>query len=533
MFRFAFARAAFAALSAFSAFAGSASLATLTTLLAAAPALAQDPLPQAVLDALAKAGAPPESFAGVAVPLGHRTAPWRFQHMKPMQPGSAMKLVTAIVALDTLGATHTGRTRLITAAPVVEGTLQGDLILQGGADPTFTIGEFWRLLLELRDRGVRRVEGDLVLDRSRYRPARLDVGAPPFDERPEGWWNVIPDALLIDGGLQPVELSADGAGLSARLMPALAGASLDPSRVRLVDAPCAQWDAGWEAATLRDGVGNGVGNGAASSGREAMAQFNGTFPRNCRRVEEMQLIDRSRYIELLFAQTWRELGGQWTGRVREGTAPASGTRLIAEHRSAPWGEVLRPLMKTSDNTLTRLLFLELGVPGMAAAPGRDTIDIAREFVPQWFAQKGIAADGLVVDNGSGLSRSERISPQTLAELVRWAYGSRHAPDLLMSLPVAGVDGTLRNRIKASPATGMARLKTGTLRNVAALAGVAYDADARPWAVAVIVNHDIGAGARPALDAFVDAFAREGPVRWAARAGSRGGAAAIGPQADGP
>jgi serine-type D-Ala-D-Ala carboxypeptidase/endopeptidase (penicillin-binding protein 4) len=170
------------------------------------------------------------------------------------------------------------------------------------------------------------------------------------------------------------------------------------------------------------------------------------------------------------------------------------------------------LMKTSDNTLARLLFLELGVPGMADEPAAQTLQLAREVVPRWFAERGIAAPGLVVDNGSGLSRSERITATTLARLVEWVWHSRHASDLLMSLPVAGVDGTLRNRIKDSPASGLARLKTGTLRNVAALAGVAYDPRGRPWALALIVNHDIGAGARPVLDAFIDDFARHGPWR---------------------
>ena len=115
-----------------------------------------------------------------------------------------------------------------------------------------------------------------------------------------------------------------------------------------------------------------------------------------------------------------------------------------------------------------------------------------------------------MDNGSGLSRIERIQPLALARLLEWAWHSRHAPDLLMALPVAGVDGTLRNRLKDSPASGSARMKTGTLRNVAALAGVVNDAQGRPWALVAIVNHDIGAGARPVLDALVDDFARCGP-----------------------
>jgi D-alanyl-D-alanine carboxypeptidase/D-alanyl-D-alanine-endopeptidase (penicillin-binding protein 4) len=283
-------------------------------------------------------------------------------------------------------------------------------------------------------------------------------------------------------------------------VPTVQGVRIDTSELRLNDQPCNNWDAEWVPPRAQD----------EATGVTVVLQ--GAYPRQCRRADEMQLVDRTRYAGLVFAQGWREMGGQWAGTVREAAVPAEpAARVLAERRSRPWGEVLRPLIKTSDNTLARLLFLELGVPGMAQAPQARTIDLARAAVQRWFADKGLPAQGLVMDNGSGLSRSERISPMAMARLVEWVWGSRHAPDLLMALPVAGVDGTLRNRLKASPATGLARLKTGSLKNVAALAGVVKDPRGRPWAVALMVNHDSGpSAARPVLDAFIDDFARHGP-----------------------
>jgi len=465
----------------------------------AAATWAEDSLPPAVQAALARAGVPEDALGAVALPLGHRGTPWQHRAAVPMQPGSAMKLVTAVVALDRLGATHAGRTRLLSSATQQGAVLRGDVVLQGGADPDFGAPRLWQMLQTLRDAGITRIEGDLLLDRHRYRPARVDLGLPPFDERPEGWWNVIPDALLFDGGLQPFRLDARGVAFSARLTPQLTGVQVDSSGLALNDRPCSDWDRDWRTPAVHDGA-DGV-----------RITLQGAYPRGCARTEQMQLVDRTRLIGLWFAQVWRELGGQWVGQVREAQAPAAAdARVLAEERSRPWGEVLRPLVKTSDNTWARLLFLELGVPAMAASPQATTLELARIAVQDWFAEKRIAAPGLVMDNGSGLSRSERITPLTMAELLRWAWHSRHAPDLLMSLPVAGVDGTLRNRLKDSPATGVARLKTGTLRNVAALAGVVNDPRGRPWALVVFVNHDIGAGARPVLDTFVDDFARHGP-----------------------
>ncbi len=490
----------------------------------APPPLADGTLPGTVAQALAQARLPADSLGAVALPLGHDARPWQYRADVPMQPGSAMKLVTAIVALDRLGGTHTGRTRLLAGGPVVAGVLQGDLVLQGGADPDFGIAPLWLMLRELRDQGITRITGDLVLDRHRYRPARMDLRVAPFDERPESWWNVIPDALPIDLGLQTLELVADDRRLRARLKPAIAGLRVDTSRMTLNDKPCTAWSDDWVTPLRLDephrdrdrdmNTGTARHTGHAGDAEDpdndaAVLVLQGAFPRRCSRNEELQAADRTRHAGLVFAQTWRELGGRWDGRVRDAEAAAPETlTVLAQRRSRPWGEMLRTMVKTSDNTLARLLFLELGVPAMAAQPQATTLDLARQAVQDWVAQQDIAAAGLVVDNGSGLSRSERISAQTLAQTLAWGWRSRHAPDILATLPVAGVDGTMRNRLQDSPAAGRARLKTGSLRNVRALAGVVVDPQGRAWALAAMVNDDthIDAG-RAVLDLLVDRIAR--------------------------
>ena len=247
---------------------------------------------------------------------------------------------------------------------------------------------------------------------------------------------------------------------------------------------------------------------------------------------ELQLIDRNELSERLFRSLWQGLGGTWAGRAREAAAPAE-TRLLARRTSRPWGELLRHQNKTSDNAWTRLLFLELGVPETVAQPGGVTRETMRETthettqeradrsVRRWFAEHGISDAGLVTDNGSGLSRSERISPWQLARLLQVAYSGKNAADLQMSLPAVGVDGTMRNRLKNSPATGWARLKTGTLKNVVALAGYVNDGDGKPWAVAMMINHEEASRGRPVLDALVDHIARHGPHAVAAGIGPQG------------
>jgi serine-type D-Ala-D-Ala carboxypeptidase/endopeptidase (penicillin-binding protein 4) len=456
------------------------------------------PLPEPVLAALRNAGVSPSALAAVALPLASSSGAtaWGHQAALPMQPASTMKLVTSVVALDQLGPNARGYTELRSAAQLEGAVLQGDLVLKGGADPDLGVPEFWALLQELRHQGIRSISGNLVIDRTLWRPARPDLGLPPFDDAPEFPYNVVPDALQLAGNLLPISLASDAEGaVRATTVPALLGLRLD-SRMKASDSRCADWDDDWLPATV------------VADGPNTQITLNGGFPKNCTQRAQLQLIDRLELAERLFRTLWLDMGGQWAGRAVEGAAPAD-TRLLARRVSRTWGEVLRPLNKTSDNALTRMLYLNLGVPAMASDSQSSTSALADLAVRRWFAAHHIATEGLVLDNGSGLSRSERISPLQLARLLKVAHESRYASDLKMSIPTAGVDGTLRNRLKTSPAMGWARLKTGTLRNVTALAGYVNDAKGQPWAVAMMINDDKAAAARPALDALVDHIARVG------------------------
>jgi D-alanyl-D-alanine carboxypeptidase/D-alanyl-D-alanine-endopeptidase (penicillin-binding protein 4) len=462
------------------------------------PVCAQDSLPPAVLAALQKAGVPAEAFGAVALPLGPlagESRPWQFRAEVPMQPASTLKLLTSVVALDVLGTGVRGNTELRTEAPLKDGALLGDLVLKGGADPDLGVPEFWAMLTDLRAQGVRDVRGDLVLDRTLFRPARMDFAVPPFDATPEFYYNVIPDALQLSASVLPLEFTAGSEGVSARTVPVLPGLTI-ASRMTLNDKRCERWSDDWQPATFerRGGLLN--------------IELHGSFPRGCTQRAGLQLLDRNELAERLFRALWEGLGGRWVGRVREGSAPGA-SRLLSRRESRPWGEVMRNLNKNSDNIQARLLYLMLGVPGMAVDPQSTTLQLADRAVRGWLSSKQIADEGLVLDNGSGLSRRERITPWQLARVLKEAYASRYAPDLAMSLPVAGVDGSMRNRLKDSPAEGRARLKVGGLSNVSSIAGYVEDPLGRPWAVVAFINHASAIQAKPALDALIDHIVRRG------------------------
>lgn len=469
---------------------------------------AERSLPESVRKALSDAGLAATDLAVFVLPLDAKSPPL-LQHQadRAMQPASAMKVVTSAVALERLGSSRRAYTELRSAAVPNEGVLRGDVWVRGGADPELGLPQLWALWLELRESGVRRIDGDVLLDRSLFSPSRADLGQPPFDEAPEFPYNVIPDALQWSGNLHPLELRSDGTVVSARLVPALPGVQLD-NRLQVLPkgrAACKDWsESGWKVPQAhRDPQG------------QVTVVLQGQFPADCTVRPSLQLMERDWLAAAQLRWLLAELGIAWEGQLREGesaeVARVETYPLLARREARPWGEWLRQINKVSDNVATRLLYLSVGVEERdrlrrqgVAVPERSTAAWADASVRRWFSEKGIRQEGLVLDNGSGLSRSERISPRQLALVLQAAGRHASAPDLMMGLPLAGVDGSLRLRMVDAPAQGRARLKPGTLRNAVALAGYVDDASGRRWVMAAMVNHDEAPKrGRPVLDAVAN------------------------------
>jgi D-alanyl-D-alanine carboxypeptidase/D-alanyl-D-alanine-endopeptidase (penicillin-binding protein 4) len=478
----------------------------LLALAAANPAAAlDDPLPAPVAQALDAAGLPHDALAAIAIPRTRWARTWQYRADAAVQPGSTMKLVTTVVALDQLGPNHRGRTELLaTGAVDAAGVLQGDLVLKGGADPDLDLPALWQMLRTLREeRGAHTIGGRVVLDRTLFRPARIDLGLPPFDDAPEWPYNVIPDALMLEGALMSIALASDANTVQVRTTPPLDGVRFDTRALALTERACDDWDEDWQPPQSSE-----------PAPGQWLVTLRGGFPRRCEARASLQLLDRDVMAERQVRAVWASLGGRWLlapGSVVAQRTPADAQR-IALHESRPWGEVLRHMNKASDNPHTRLLYLQLGLNDDRGDAGASTLDNARRAVERWFDARGIDRTGLVTDNGSGLSRSERIAPRTTARMLDAALDGKHAPELLMSLPVAGVDGTMRRRLKGTPAEGWARLKTGTLANVRALAGTVRDTRGDTWVVAMMINHERAGDGRAALDALVEWIARSG-ARW--------------------
>ena len=454
-------------------------------------------VPPAALERLRAAGLPDDALAFTVQRVTDATVIAEHGAQRPMQPASTLKILTSLVALETLGPAFQGRSALLAAGELRGGVLHGDLVLRGEADVDLDAAALERMLQVARLRGVREVRGDVLLDRSHFSPARTDLGLAPFDEAPEFRYNFIPDALSLNMSLVHLEMASDARSVRVAMSPALEGVGVTAS-FTLVDRDCSDWEDGWIIPEVVEG----------SRGRVQL-RLRGEFPRDCAASTDVHVLERDLFAERLVRATWKRLGGTLRGLVREGAAPAH-AKVLARHRSRPLSELLDDIDKHSDNPVTRVVYLAIGA---ASEPASDlpTSKRAELAVRAWLAAKGIDDDGLVLENGSGLSRAERIKPAQLAAVVRAGLASEWAPEFLASLPIAAVDGGLQSRLRGGAAARRARLKTGTLRNASALAGVVKDTRGESYILVAMVNDDAASKdvARPVLDALVEWVASRG------------------------
>ncbi len=472
-------------------------LAGLASLAAGAQAL-----PPEVDALLARAEVPREAFAalvvdaapapvGTAAPLAPLLS-WRAG--AAMNPASVMKLVTTYAALELLGPAYTWATPVYADGAIANGVLAGNLFIQGGGDPKLVIERLWLLLRRVRGLGIQAISGDIVLDRSAFASQAHNAG--DFDGEALRPYNAAPDALLVNYKSVVMTFAPNPAAGSASVSfePPLAGVAMQAS-VPLSAGGSARSDCGDYRAQLK-----------ADFADPARIAFNGTYPAACgEKAWAVAYADPASYSQRAIAGLWREIGGTLAGSVRDGLAPPGAPPTFVME-SPPLAEVIRDINKFSNNVMAQQLFLTLSLK----RPGGASIDASREAVRSWWRARLGEGDMPVLDNGSGLSRGGRVTAHGLARMLQAAYASGVMPELMASLPVAGVDGTLR-RGASRVSQGRAHLKSGSLRDAAALAGYVHTPGGRRLVVVGIVNHANAAAARPALDALVD---------WAVKEGSR-------------
>lgn len=441
-------------------------------------------LPALIDAALRATGLPASSLYLWIAPVDTGQPLLAHQAQQPANPASLMKLATSTVALARLGPGYRWRTEIAVDQRPQDGRLHGNLYLTGRGDPQLTMERLWLLLQGLRQRGVQHIDGDLVLDRTAF--AVPDVAPGAFDGEPFKPYNVQPEALVINYKAVTLQFRPEPAERIARVWaePALAGWAV-PTTVPLAgDTDCGDWR----------------GRLKADFSDPAGPRFAGALPAICGdKAWPMAPPAQPQVNARAIAAMWSAVGGTLGGKVRNGFRATSALPFF-DVSSPTLAEVLRDMNKFSNNLMADQLMLTLALE----AQGQGSWDAARPLVNDALqSQAGCRAEEMVIDRGSGLSRTNRLSARCLGQILQWAWISPWMPELTASLPVAGEDTAKR----ATAAMGRAHLKTGSLDGVAGLAGFVDGAKGRRYVLVALLNHPRAGEGREVLNAA---------LRWTAQ-----------------
>ncbi|MBN2855650.1 MAG: D-alanyl-D-alanine carboxypeptidase/D-alanyl-D-alanine-endopeptidase [Halothiobacillaceae bacterium] len=405
-------------------------------------------------------------------------------------PASVMKLVTSVVALDVLGSNYQWPTRVYADALPVNGVIHGNLYIKGVGDPWFRSEDLWDLVRQIHDLGIQQITGKLVLDNSYFDPGPADPSE--FDGHPERVYNALPQALLLDNRATRVLIAPPDQAGKGPIVKAW------PPNQNL---------------TVNNDIKLNKGNCSGKNNQPAIAVLNsdtntptlnitGTISTECQ-PDQYYLVagNANDAFYSAFAHLFAQQGGKIDGRWSESLVPKSAVFLV-QHNSENLTQYLYLQNKWSNNLMARQIFLTIGAE-LEGAPG--TLLKSKMAIDGWLKRQGFNWPGFDIENGSGLSRKDRISPRQMGQLLRYAWDSPTMPELMASLPIAGIDGTMRKRMKGEAARGMIHLKTGTLRDVRAGAGYILTESGRRYVVVILQNEpnvQNGGGSR-VQDAILD------------------------------
>lgn len=399
---------------------------------------------------------------------------------KLFMPASNMKLPTGISALLRLGADYTFRTRLLALGPVENGVLKGDLLVEGGGDPTisarFTEEDPLRIFRQwaarMKSAGISRVEGRLIGDDDSFED--LALGA--------GWaWNYLSagyaaeiGALQFNENVLELRLQAGAAAgdpVAVQMRPATRFAEVINRTVTAAKESESNVD------VERDPLSNRI-------------LVSGQLPAASRETARLVAVSNpTRYFIEVFKEVLESEGIAVSGGAVDIDALTpkpvkTNAAVLQEYASPKLADILKVMLKESQNLFAETLVKTLG----REIRGQGGFAAGREVVQEVLEGFAVPRDSWIMADGSGLSRNNYVAPEQLVRLLRGVSRRKEFPVLLDCLPLGGVDGTLRSRFRGTRAENNVRAKTGSIANVRSLSGYVRTADGEMLVFSMLANH---------------------------------------------
>ena len=431
-----------------------------------------------------------------------------------MNPASTMKLITTLSGLDILGPQYRWRTNIFTDGVIRQGVLKGNLYLQGTGDPKLVPEELAKLMKALQGLGIQKIDGNLFFDRSAYAPSVMEHNT--IDGESLRAYNVPPDPLLYAFRTLSFQLgkSRTAEFIDISYSPAMSQLQID-NQMQLVNRPCDNWKSNIRFNLDTEAVAANTVN-PSKTDQFLIAQFSGAFPSACKGVYyNVVALDANTFLTQGFAAAWEQAGGTWAQAPSGKSASVPwGAKNLLQFEGINLADDVQDINKYSNNVMARQLLLTLALEKM----GKPATTVNGELVIQaWLKQVGLDFPGMVIENGSGLSRNEAISAGQLNQLLLLARNLPVSEVFYNSLPLAGTDGTMRNRLmtqlrkflhlKKKPEV---RMKTGSLADVRAISGYVLSKSGKLYAVTSFINHTNAWKGLEAHDQLLSWLLEDGP-----------------------
>ncbi len=427
--------------------------------------------PPSVESALAAYKVPRQAVSAVVYEVGSGKTLISVNPATPRNPASTIKLLTTWLALEELGPAWTWPTEAYLNGELDEGKLTGDLVLKGYGDPYLIRERLWSFQRDLKNRGLRDIDGNLIIDNSYF---LNEYGDPAeFDGRGLRVYNVNPDALLVNFQAIRFEFIPDPTA----------------GRVRVTADPLPSNLSIENQLQLRKGRCGGYQRGVSVAVADPVPRdriiLSGRYGADCAPYElTRSALTAPAYAYGVFRSLWEESGGQLRGQWELGTVD-EGAEPFVTVQSPPLSDVIEYVNKYSNNVMARHVFLTLGAELYGAPASRKK---GRDAARQVLESKGLEFPELQLDNGAGLSRETRISAASLAQVLLRATASPWEAEFVSSLSLTGLDGTMRRRFRDEELTGRMHLKSGRLRDVFAAAGYVHARSGKDFVVVILQNY---------------------------------------------
>lgn len=407
----------------------------------------------------------------------------------PRVPASTQKLISTFMALDVLGGNHHWYTRIYQKGVVANGTLYGDIVIQGQGDPSLTHARLQALLEYLPYKGIRHIAGDIIIDNIAFQGVAGDVNA--FDGQGIRAYNAQPNAFLVNFGTLEIDMLPSGqyrqTGQYDRFgEPVLAFVPTDNSKLALQILPPL---ADFNAPKVLNATGGDCNSTPNFHLSETALVPTGNAQTGCGRITQwLTFANGDAFAVKAVKGVWQKIDPQFKGVVRlRGINEKLPLGLpIVSYPSRSLSAQIYDVNQHSNNVMTEQVALSLP---LALGETVSTYPKTFAMINTWWS-KHFKSTPPVMTKASGLCRDCYIKPNAMGEMLEFAYHHKEFATFRESLPIAGKTGTmakLSKRNPTNPAIGRAFIKTGTLDDVSSMAGYVYDSQNNAYVVVGMIN----------------------------------------------